>query len=409
MNRVLRFVAHPVTILAAALLVRIAFVLSMGNRFYFADTQEYEATALRLLAGHGPDEHSPRAPLFPAFMALGFAIGGAKNYLAVRLLQAVVSTAIVALTMRLAWRLAGRGAMVVSGVFMAFGPLYVFTSGMLYPVTLYSLMLMGVAKAALRLDHAPGARAAVVMGAAMLFGWLTDQVMVAPIAVVLIWLAWPTGRAIGRRLAFVALAVALFVAGMAAFVSTQRQAYGGKAIFMSKAQYVLHYARSDSTLATHRRVRFPAGSVHVPLGASAFVLREIGLLQRQPLDYVSDVAREFVHFFQPLPDRIQTKNQYNQPAVLWVGVVHFLPVLLLAIVGAFSRRAPLRRRLLLVGVVVGTAAFYSLFFTQTRYRVPVEPFLVALAGVGFATLFPRVAVWLGGEVEPARAVGNPRP
>lgn len=403
MNRLARHSLHPATLLALALLVRVAFALSMGNRYYFADTKEYEDTALRLLAGLPPGEHSPRAPLFPAFMAMGFLIGGVKNYVFVRVLQALVSTAIVALAMRLAHRLGGAGAMTVTGVFMAFGPLYVFTSGMLYPVTLYSLMLLGVVKAALRLDDRPGAGAAIVMGTAMLLGWLTDQVMIAPIAAVLAWLAWPTGARLAHRLAFVALATVIFVGGMAAYANTQRHAYGGKAVFMSKAQYVLHYARTDSTLASHRRVRFPAGSVHEPLGASAFVKRELGLLARQPGDYLADVTRELVHFFQPLPDRIQTRNQYNRPGVLWLGVAHFLPVLLLALVGAIASGARPRQRALLVGVVLATAAFYSLFFTQTRYRVPIEPMLVVLAALGFRKLFPRVTAWLGGDRSPDRA------
>jgi hypothetical protein len=44
---------------------------------------------------------------------------------------------------------------------------------------------------------------------------------------------------------------------------------------------------------------------------------------------------------------------------------------------------------LLATVVLTTAAFYAFFFTQARYRIPVEPQLVALAALGLASAFPR--------------------
>ena len=40
-------------------------------------------------------------------------------------------------------------------------------------------------------------------------------------------------------------------------------------------------------------------------------------------------------------------------------------------------------------IVLATAAFYSLFFTQTRYRIPVEPQITLLAALGALRLIPR--------------------
>jgi hypothetical protein len=64
---------------------------------------------------------------------------------------------------------------------------------------------------------------------------------------------------------------------------------------------------------------------------------------------------------------------------------------------------PLRGRVLLATVVLSTAMFYSFFFTQARYRIPVEPQLVALAALGVASAFPRFSRLL------AEVAGEPAP
>ena len=58
MNRspLVRALTSTAVIVGVALALRLAFVLSMGGKFYFADTLEYEEAAMRVLAGHAPGE-----------------------------------------------------------------------------------------------------------------------------------------------------------------------------------------------------------------------------------------------------------------------------------------------------------------------------------------------------------------
>ena len=107
-----------------------------------------------------------------------------------------------------------------------------------------------------------------------------------------------------------------------------------------------------------------------------------------------------IHFFQPIPDRVTTKNRFNTKVILWVGGVWFSLVLSLSILGFVRGDASWRGRLLLAGVVFATAAFYALFFTQTRYRIPVEPEMVVLGAFGVAYLFPHLTRLLGDAAAP---------
>ncbi len=378
----------PFAILAIAALLRLAFLIVLGNRTYWADTLEYEKAAMQFLLGHGPEGGTPRAPLYPLLMALGFKLGGVANYQAIRIIQLILSLLLIHLTGVLAKRTAGPDVQRLTMVAMSVSPTLVFTSNMLYPTVLYSLLLLSVTLTAWRLVDRPTKMDAALLGAGLTLGWLTDQVFIAPAFAVLLWLGWHVRR-VGAPLAR-AIVLALVVSGSLAvpYLRWQQEAYGGKAVFMQKAQYVLHWSRSDSLMASSRQVQLPPNHAFRPLGAREFVDQESALLRTQPLAYVHDVAFEFLHFFAPMPDRVQTQNRFNRGPVLGLGAAYTGPLLLLALFGALRGRAAVRHRLLFALVVLTTAAFYSLFFSQTRYRIPVEPQICLLAALGVARLLP---------------------
>ncbi len=384
----LRALWSPAGMLVLAGVLRLAFDLTKRNAYSFGDTADYEAIALQMLGkGPAPGAALARAPLFPAVMALGFLLGGLKNYAFCRLLELPFGIALVGVVMRIAARVGDRRTMLFAGLAAAVAPTLVFTSSMLYPTSLYSLMLACATLGALALAAKPGARVAVGTGVALALGWLTDAVFIAPAAAIALWLLVQLrtgGRPLARALAQVGLTAALVVGPWLAY----RQVTAARPeITAAKAQWVLFTVRTDPAFDQARWVELPPGTTFHPRSTGAFVRSELALLARQPVAYVHDVAWEFVHFFAPLPDRIQTHNEYNQPAVLMVGAVYFTPVLLLAIIGLVRGPGRRRHRALLALVVLATATFYAFFFTQTRYRIPVEPQLIVLAAVGLVGLW----------------------
>jgi len=173
---------------------------------------------------------------------------------------------------------------------------------------------------------------------------------------------------------------------------------------MEKAQVVLYFARTDPNLAGPRAVH-DTTTVFRPLTTIGFVGRELRLLREQPIPYVSDYVREFLLFFQPMPDRITTRNVYTSSGAKLVTGLYFMPVLICGIVGFLFGSGPARDRRLLALVPIGTAVLYSLFFTQTRYRIPTEPQMLVLAALGLMRLFPRLSTMIAGapSAEPAAA------
>lgn len=385
-------------LLGAGLLVRTALILLMGPRYYFADTLEYVAAARSLLAGHGLGTGFPRAPLYPAIMALGFALSGVGNFMALRWLQLVAGLLIVGLTMRLGHRLGGRPGALFAGAAAALAPTLVFTTSMLYPTVFYTLFLLATTLVALGLDERPGrARAALLGGLAVLL-WMTDQVALAPIAAVLLWLVVrrpdpSAARVRGPSRAGAAAIAALTAVALAVPWVAARERAGASVFFMEKAQIVLYFARTDPQLSGARAVRDTSAMFH-PLTTPQFLAREWRLLREQPLPYASDYLREYVHFFQPMPDRITTQNVYTSSGAKVVTALYFLPVLVFGIIGLLMGAGSARARRLLALVPIATAALYALFFTQMRYRIPTEPEMLVLAALGLARMFPRAAASL---------------
>ena len=379
----------PWTWLVLGGLLRLLHIAILGNRYYFGDTAEYQSAALRMLHGLGLSGTAPRAPLFPMFMALSFRLGGEGNYVFTRLLNFVLALALIMVVSRLAARIGGPAAGMLAASMMAIAPTMVFTAGLLYPTTLYMLLLASMTLVAWDLGEQPQLGRGLALGALFALGWLTDQVFIAPSAAIALWLLWRLrqhGMALAR-----ALAAAVIMAATLAYpyaLALERQTSDG--VFMRKAQSVLFSARTDPVLSHERWITYPPGATFEALRPHEFILREGNLFVHHPIAYLHDWTWEFIHFFRPVPDRVQTENRYTQPIVLYIGGLYFLILLTIAILGLGFGRGARRGRLLLALVVLGTAAFYSFFFTQARYRVPVECHMIVLAALGVQHAFPRL-------------------
>ena len=380
-------------VLAVALAVRLALILMMGEGDHFGDTPQYDAAARNILAGGGPGKDFPRPPVYPGLMALGYLIGGAGNFLAVRIFQLAFGVGVVALTFVLGRAVGGAGLGLLAAGLAAFSPTLTFTTGMIYPEVVYTFLLL-LMTLLWRALGSGGAGRATADGLATGIGWLTSQVVVVPAAALAAWFVLQRSRRWGL----------LAVAGLAAlFVVTpwllyQKAAYGRAGFHLQKADYVMNIARADTALYGARSIPStvtltdsaqlmsgePAGS------ATSLLRRELGWFMARPGGYLWDYTREFLHFFQPLPDRVTSRNRFNQPVVKWIGAIHFTPLLLFAIVGVLFGRASRADRALLAIVPLATAALYAFFFTQARYRIPVEPHMTVLAAMGLMAAWSRI-------------------
>jgi 4-amino-4-deoxy-L-arabinose transferase-like glycosyltransferase len=131
-------------LVALAFVVRLAFVLSLEDRTYWHDAREYHALATGLVeTGHySKPDGSPTAfwpPGYPLFLALVYMILG-PSVMAARVIQALIGAATCPLIYLVGVRLVGRKPAMLAAIIAAGYPLFVYTSGTLYPVTLLTFL-----------------------------------------------------------------------------------------------------------------------------------------------------------------------------------------------------------------------------------------------------------------------------
>lgn len=133
-----------------ALVVRVAFVLTLENRNYYFDTVHYDKAAKAIIAGEGFGEgyefsqffqkEYALPPLYPMFLAAVYYFFG-PNFLAVRLAEALLGAWLCVLIYKIALRLFNQATALAAGYFSALFPHLVFLTGLLYVENIFTLLL----------------------------------------------------------------------------------------------------------------------------------------------------------------------------------------------------------------------------------------------------------------------------
>jgi len=112
---------------------------------------------------------------------------------------------------------------------------------------------------------------------------------------------------------------------------------------------------------------------------------------QSPSTFLERYFSEFLHFWTPKVDRIKSSNQFTSSLTQMVGFVSFSAILILGTLGLVILKSGQWRPTILLLIVVFSFAFgYSFFMTQTRYRIPIEPYLILWAANGIVFLRNRL-------------------
>lgn len=395
-------------VLGVAWLARVAAIGATLDYSPISDDRSYDDYARSIAAGEGyPDSRfapagGPSAfwpPGYPYFLAGVHALLG-HGWHSARLVQTLLGVATVALVGVLAWQLAGRRAALLSMAIAAVYPPLVLQSATLYTEVLFVPLVLATVVAAVAHVRSPrGLGLPVAIGVLGGLATLTRPVAVFMLVPVALALAL-RGRGGGLvRAARAPAAMALAVLATTAPWVARNAVVMDEPMLSTNLDYVLagtynETARSDE--------RYPAAwrppnlvREHAPLLAPASGLDEQALAER-----FREEALEFAgeHPLYPLKvawlNTLRTLDLYGGhdrarlvyqeqgfgPRAADSAIYSFYAVGLLALAGALTaaaRRVPAFvwavPVLLLLGAVVGQGV--------SRYRLPLEPFLVLLAAL----------------------------
>jgi hypothetical protein len=382
-------------IFAAALLVRILYVISIRHAFFFdhllTEPAFYDGWARAIVAGAAP-VHLPfdEAPGFAYFVALIYALAG-RSPLAVVMVQAVLGAGACVAIAAVARRSGGDLAGWLAGAMAAlYGPFIYFT-GQLEPAAL-AVCATSLALAATPQSDAPPRRW-ILAGAAWALASIVraELVLAVPFVAAHAWLTG--GRRMAARAALVPGALLVFSlaantiasrhlvlatngAGINLWLGNNPDADGVNPFVHGQLSKVVQEVEASTTDPVERDRAF-RGRAQFSLGL--LLKKLVWTFSSRELPNAADI-----HW--------QTEQSwvYHRP---WFPLP-FALVLPLAFAGAVLLGRRWRDHVVLLGPIAAALAACIAFFTCARFRLVMIPSLIVLAGCALEPLarslrFPR--------------------
>jgi 4-amino-4-deoxy-L-arabinose transferase-like glycosyltransferase len=391
-------------IFLTAMVIRVGFIFSLQDGFYFPDSLEYSASAVSLIASGEFGDAYRRAPVYPVFLAGIYLLFG-QHILAIRLVEACMGAGLATMIAMLGRRVGGESVGAIGGLLWSIYPTGVFIVGLVYPTHLATFLLAcAVLCIITKRNQDLGLLRVLVGGSFFGVAVLTVPVALATVVVVSLWIIYwqPT-----RRLVLTGL---LLLGVTLSFVPwTVRNFYVYDRFVVVEPRIVQHLPPIDGAEPAQDMRQAP-GVQQAP--------DKIGAILGNPRAFARRFARELSHFWELFPERIrmnrpgfrQEMHRADRRVVKettfgtpWTSLVSLLsegPMFLFAIIGVavMSFQKERRRDLsLLCGVILSFAFGYSLFWGKMRYRLPIEPYIVILCAYGLRCL------WLALPKRSARA------
>jgi 4-amino-4-deoxy-L-arabinose transferase-like glycosyltransferase len=382
-----------IAVLAVALIARLVFVIVVPRVIVWADAREYDELARWLVdrGTYGPQ--ALRAPGYPTLMAAVYLIFG-KSLLALRLVEAVLGTVAVGIVGAIGSRLFGRRAGLIAAALMALHPVLAFLPSTQYSentVVLAIALALGAAFEAWRKDSWwRWAAAGVFLGAATL---------VRPNAI----LVWP-GLAFGFMVALLhqrrgwflpllvtSLALVLTILpwtlrnhqvhGRWFFVATG----GGRSLWLGNNPWTecVTWASVQPDSATQADIR------RMPDGFALdryYQLKGVEFIREHPAQAARLYWVKLGNLFALYPEPY-TRN-FMSAWVRWAQGLASVTIYIGALL-AFRRWRAEPALWPLTASIVTFSLVNALYYSVLRYRMVVEPCLLLMAGLGWASIWEQ--------------------
>jgi 4-amino-4-deoxy-L-arabinose transferase-like glycosyltransferase len=432
-------VRHPDrTVFLFALAVRVAWVLTLADAITWYDEREFAAIARHLAAGDGYVSSSFRAnPTLPVYLALWFRAVG-EHFLLARLGQSLIGAATCVVIRRTGALVAGPAAGLLGGLLLAVYPLHIYAAGVFYVDCWLTFFLSLTVYLTVQVAQGQGGIGrGLLTGAALGLTALTRPALLVFLpGPPLTWMIGTTGSR-GRR----ALLCAAFVVGCAATVLpwTYRnyQVYGrpllvssGFGAMLWRGNHELSTGGPDDRLLDWGSPLWQARVEQQPADRRRALDEEHRrldqlLAERQRTVADTELAMDdvlgpiavktiaghpgrslwlaltkVVIFFSAFSD---TRSGPERIGLLEqrVAALSFYPVLGLALLGlAAGWRHDFTPLLLLIALVT---AGYSALTTCTRFRLPLDPFLIVVAAFVLVRVATRIRAALAAPARGAVA------
>lgn len=365
--------------------------------FFSPDAQSYDTLATNLLKGEGlwmedyrglygergVPVRSFRPVMMPLYLAGVYSVLG-HSFLPARVGLLILSSLSCVFVYVLGRRLVGETGSWFAGLGTAVYPRLIYYSPMLSTETLYIFLLLLVTVLLYRSAERMGWWNWVVTGVVFSMAVLTRSVLGAFLPVLVLWfIVYQDSRKAGFR-NYVVMCMGAVV-GLSPWVVRNYIVHG---------EFVPLTTEGGFTLWVTNNEKFKGGGTnYLPEDKTPLLgktetqidrtLYRMGLeyIRKNPGIFLKNAIRKFVDFWRPYPRPSQVGWK---PAL--VSALSFLPVLVLAIWGMIAYRWKWREHWLVYLLIIYYTCIHMVFMSVTRYRLPLEPYLIIFAGGALGSL-----------------------
>jgi tetratricopeptide (TPR) repeat protein len=397
-----------------ALAVRLIFLWQISGTDVFSlvmgDGIRYDAWAQEIARGEWLGHRVfYQAPLYPYFLGLVYTVVG-RNFLILRLLQAVIGATSCVLLAQAGSRFFSRKAGLIAGVLLALYPTAIFLDYAIQKSVLDLFFICGLLAVLGLIKEHPDARWWVAAGAVLGLLALTRENALVFLPIILIWLfiAW-RGEWWSKRLRW----AGWFLLGVNTVllpVAFRNQLVGGEFhlttaqfgpnFYIGNSRYAngiyrpliwnhesAKYEQDDAIMLAEQALKrkLTAGEV-----SGYWTTRTLADIRERPLHWLSLLGRKWMLLWN-VSEISDTDDQYTYgewSVLLRVlnRVLNFGTIFPLAVFGVCVMWSQGRRPWLLYAMFLGYAVSVVMFYIFARYRFPLIPLLLLFVSGGLVSL-----------------------
>jgi 4-amino-4-deoxy-L-arabinose transferase-like glycosyltransferase len=408
-----------------ALVARLVWIATLAPVLIWPDEEEFVLVARHLAAGDGYVSTSYRAnPVLPTYLAAVFRVTG-ESYAAARAGQAVFGALTCVLIAATATRLLSARVGTLAGLLLAVYVPHIYLSGVFYAECIFTLLIALTVHCAVGTVDDPRPRWLVATAVSFALAALTRPIFLAYLPALAAALAYAARGSGARRMALgVGLVVAVAIALLpwtlrnylvldrpvvvssgfgtklwqgnnegAAGDADDRELYYDQDVWRERiaalppAERAAVEARYRDAAARITALAAERNDIH---HANDVVLGPLALefIRTHPRRTVELFAQKLWTLFLPFSKTIVT-NSDTTTLKRTVAAASYLPILALAMLGVWSSAGRTRGLTVIYGLLVSIAGTYALLTACTRFRLPLDPYLVLFAAAGIITLTER--------------------
>lgn len=413
-------------IYAAAILVRLALALTFGDHEpLIADAQDYDGLANRLCeTGQYVSESgtlvSLRPPLYPAMLAVIYQLFGTGNYVAVSLVQGLISMLTMAATHQLGSRIGGPRVGLWSAAIIGFYPSLLAFNCLVLSETLFTFLFTMAVLATVRLQSSASVKWAVILGLCLGLGALTRSILWVCSIPIFGYLLLAMSDTLRQRFVSIAVAAGVFAVTLAPWAYRNTRLHetftvvdvmGGRNVMMGNYEYT-PLERSWATITDVGGDQAWNKVLFKSLDNSQGLTQ--GQIDKQAMRYgiryffanpgvsAKRCVVRFFNFWQLERTMIAGAKKGlwgSLPKVVFAGLAlaiigSYAAVLLFALIGLCSGNLPWKEQGLLLLWMALPCAIHTIAFAHSRYHLPLVPILATYASM-------TITGWMAARKNPA--------